>query len=61
MASVTEALMMSSEKESRFRDKVRFGISMKDYYDAVPAPWAGNGGPGLPCESLVPALDEPAE
>ncbi len=26
----------------------------------VPAPWAGNGGPGPPGESLVPALDEPA-
>ncbi len=30
-------------------------------YDPVPAPWAGNGGPCPPCESLVPALDEPAE
>ncbi len=27
----------------------------------VPAPWAGNGGPGPPCESLVPALDESVE
>ncbi len=28
---------------------------------SVPTPWAGYGGPGPPCESLVPALDEPAE
>ncbi len=28
---------------------------------SVPAPWAGNGGPGPSCESLVPALDQPAE
>ncbi len=37
-------------------------LPVRDHvWTAAPAPWAGNGGPGPSCESLVPALDEPAE